>query len=121
MSTSTIQLTPDRKDALRRLLAVPKFQPDRSVLYSRAPSEDTRVECQEHINGLLGRLLNLPGESMSVDVVFRELKRTLRHLDTYDSGERDRICHYLEQIMDILGIQGSGGLLNTWRYGFDPS
>ncbi len=27
---------------------------------------------------------------------------------------------YIETIMDILGIESSDGLLNQWRYGFDP-
>jgi hypothetical protein len=36
-----------------------------------------------------------------------------------DSEERDRILSYLEEIMEILGIESSHGLLNEWRYGFD--
>ncbi|ELJ8549638.1 DUF4844 domain-containing protein [Vibrio cholerae] len=33
----------------------------------------------------------------------------------------DRSLSYMEEIMDIYGIESSGGRLNTWRYGFDPA
>ncbi len=35
--------------------------------------------------------------------------------------EQDRVLLYFEQIMDIAGIQSSDGMLNDWRYGFDPT
>lgn len=38
-----------------------------------------------------------------------------------DSEELDRIGTYFEEIMDIVGLQSSGGRLNIWRYGFDPN
>ena len=37
-----------------------------------------------------------------------------------DSEERDRVLFYAEEVMDILEIESSGGLLSRWRYGFDP-
>lgn len=38
-----------------------------------------------------------------------------------DSEEIERICHYYEELMDIVGLQSSAGRLNKFRYGFDPS
>ena len=35
--------------------------------------------------------------------------------------ELDRIGIYFEEIMDIVGLQSSGGRLNNWRYGFDQT
>lgn len=46
---------------------------------------------------------------------FRELLLKYKH---FDSEEQDRICSYLEEIMDIVGIKNSDGLLNKWQYGF---
>jgi hypothetical protein len=37
-----------------------------------------------------------------------------------DSEERDRFLDYLNELMSIFSIESSDGLLNTWRYGFDP-
>lgn len=37
-----------------------------------------------------------------------------------DSEDGDIICNSIEDLMDIVGLESSGGYLNTWRYGFDP-
>jgi hypothetical protein len=44
-------------------------------------------------------------------------------LDAFEPGDtedRERLCGYLEEIMEIFGIESSDGLLNRWLYGFDP-
>jgi len=38
-----------------------------------------------------------------------------------DSEELDRIGAYFEELMDIVDLESSGGQLNNWRYGFDPT
>ena len=38
-----------------------------------------------------------------------------------DTEDRERICHYFEELMDIVGLESSDGLLNDFMYGFDPS
>jgi len=121
MPDHAIEFTPERKDALRQLLAAPKFRADPATFYPGASSERVRIACQAHVDNLLQRLLQIPGASVPAEAMFKELRRALGALDRYDSEERDRICHYAEQIMDILGVEGSEGLLNKWRYGFDPS
>jgi hypothetical protein len=37
------------------------------------------------------------------------------HLDTED---RERVCSYYEELMDIVGLESSGGNLNNFMYGF---
>ena len=38
---------------------------------------------------------------------------------TLDTEDRKQICLYFENIMDIIGLESSGGALNEWMYGFD--
>ena len=38
-----------------------------------------------------------------------------------DTEDRERVCHYFEELMDIVGLQSSDGLLNNFMYGFDPT
>lgn len=33
----------------------------------------------------------------------------------------DRGLTYMEELMDIYGIESFDGRLNIWRYGFDPN
>lgn len=37
----------------------------------------------------------------------------------YDSEDRERICSYFEEIMDIVELESSNGLLNKFYYGFN--
>lgn len=38
-----------------------------------------------------------------------------------DTEDRERICTYYEELMDIVGLESSGGHLNNFMYGFDPT
>jgi hypothetical protein len=38
-----------------------------------------------------------------------------------DTEDRERVCHYFEELMDIVGLESSGGHLNNFMYGFDPN
>ena len=37
-----------------------------------------------------------------------------------DSEDRERVCHYFEELMDIVGLESSDGQLMTFMYGFNP-
>jgi hypothetical protein len=41
-----------------------------------------------------------------------------RELDTED---RERVCTYIEELMDIVELESSNGQLNKFMYGFDPN
>ncbi|MEJ1240319.1 DUF4844 domain-containing protein [Chryseolinea sp. T2] len=38
-----------------------------------------------------------------------------------DTEDRERVCGYYEELMDIVGLESSGGHLNNFMYGFDPT
>jgi Domain of unknown function (DUF4844) len=37
-----------------------------------------------------------------------------------DTEDRERICSYFEELMDIVGLESSGGYLNKFMYDFVP-
>ncbi|WP_289056099.1 DUF4844 domain-containing protein [Carboxylicivirga marina] len=46
-----------------------------------------------------------------------------RFTDVYlelDTEDRERVCSYFEELMDIVGLENSNGQLNKFMYGFDP-
>jgi hypothetical protein len=48
----------------------------------------------------------------------------LRFSDVYvelDTEDRERVCSYFEELMDIVGLESSNGELNNFMYGFDPN
>ena len=38
-----------------------------------------------------------------------------------DTEDRERVCTYFEELMDIVGLESSSGQLNKFMYGFDPN
>lgn len=38
-----------------------------------------------------------------------------------DTEDRERVCFYFEELMDIVGLESSNGQLNNFLYGFDPN
>ena len=47
-----------------------------------------------------------------------------RFADVYlelDTEDRERVCSYFEELMDIVGLESSNGQLNKFMYRFDPT
>uniref|UniRef100_UPI00404A6FBA DUF4844 domain-containing protein n=1 Tax=Flavobacterium sp. TaxID=239 RepID=UPI00404A6FBA len=38
-----------------------------------------------------------------------------------DTEDRERVCTYVEELMDIVALESSNGQLNHFMYGFDPN
>ena len=61
------------------------------------------------------------GWTVSERSVGQEQRQQLQALRAEKKFIADNALMYLEQIMGTLGIASYDGLLNTWRYGSDPS
>jgi hypothetical protein len=118
MADQLIRLTDERIDELQSLKTLVKFAPE--GLY-QAPTDSIQQASAAHIDALLDRLLVGLAQNPTKFYVLGEFKSTLKEFDLADSEEQDRALVYLENILDVLGIESSDGLLNMWRYGFDPS
>ena len=75
--------------------------------YPGAASEMQRVEYEQYVNDLFGNLLTkLPGNDRKA-ATLSEFRRVLQHFEVADTEDRNRVCGYLEEIMDILEIDSS--------------
>jgi hypothetical protein len=86
-----------------------------------APDETIRIEAESIINTAITKLINGANKKQKEDFLWAELEIAAKKLAEMDSEEMDRGLAYMEHIMDIYGIESSGGRLNQWRYGFDPN
>lgn len=116
----TLEITDSTVIELRNFLAQKKFIEDFSLMYPGAPDESVRASAELIINNLASRLIMGVTDNPTKAYVLGQFKLSLNQLESYDSEERDRALSYMEGIMDILNIESSDGLLNNWRYGFDP-
>jgi hypothetical protein len=104
---------------LEHLRSRPKFGPDPILMYPGAPSEEVRVRCETALNRLVDEIIRGLPSNPSESFVRERFRALLSRVEGEDSEERDRVLSYLEEIMEILGIESSRGLFNEWRYGFD--
>lgn len=106
---------------LEVLFTQKKFIEDSSIMYPGAPDEATRISAEEIINDLTSRILLGIVEKPTKAYVLSQIKLSLGQFGSLDSEDADRALRYMERIMDILGIESSDGLINEWRYGFEPA
>jgi hypothetical protein len=118
---NTLQaLNPEQKaEALSQFIAKKKFLAE--GFYPGATNEADRVKFEAKVNELARRLLKLPLAEQTKARVLDQFRPTMNEFEEADSEERDRFLGYLEELMNIFGIESSDGLLNKWRYGFDPN
>ena len=119
--SDTLSITDKTVQELRDLREAQKFHENPATFYPGAPNEIVRTRCQVVLNALIDRLIaDLPAHPQK-QFVLQQFRISLASFNTEDSEEKDRLLIYLEQIMDIARIESSDGLLNEWRYGFDPT
>ena len=106
-------------DALRSLREERKYGAD--LCYRGAPNEETRLRCESWANALIDSLIEGLSSQPKNSFVLSQFRSHLERFGAQDTEERERACGYCEQIMDILGIESSEGLLNSWLYGFYPN
>ena len=79
--------------------------------------ESSRLLAEEQLNQLIDRLRNGLPSKLSKKFVLAQFAKTTSEFEASDTEDREQLVRYLQEIMDILGIASSDGLLNRWMYG----
>ncbi len=112
-------ITPAVLDQLRAFRARPKFEPDDSRHYVGYLPETRRAAAERELNAIVDALIEgLPGQPAAAWVLNCFAKGLLWFTGS-DTEDRERCCHYLVEVMDIIGLESSDGLLNRFLYGID--
>lgn len=107
----------DRRQALDRFIAKKKFV--REPIYLVDLDEADRLKYEAWVNQLARSLRKLAPSRQTKLVVLEKFKPVLKKFEDTEEEDQDRFLGYLEELMDIFGIESSDGLLSTWRYGYD--
>jgi hypothetical protein len=103
-----------------------KFIEDNSIFYPGISDPTLRPILTEKINQAADDFKNVSLQPNPKDEDYQDKIQTglERFGDLYlnlDTEDRERVCHYFEELMDIVGLESSGGHLNNFMYGFDPN
>lgn len=103
-----------------------KFIEDSTTFYPGIADETMRPALTKKINAAADDFMQLSQEVNTSDTDYQEaikkgLERFVEDYVNLDTEDRERICLYFEELMDIVGLESSGGHLNKFMYGFDPN
>lgn len=107
----------DRRQALDRFIAKKKFV--KEPFYLVELKEADRLKYEAWVNQLARSLRKLPPSRQTKPVVLGMFKPVMKKFDTAEGEDQDRFLGYLDELMEIFGIESSDGLLSKWRYGYD--
>ena len=121
---SDIKKLENMKDNFAEFIAKKKFYEEN--FYPGIADEKLRPILTEKINQVAYDFQIVAESDNPTDKKYLEkIKIGLsRFSDIYldlDTEDKERVCSYFEELMDIVGLESSNGQLNDFMYGFDPN
>jgi hypothetical protein len=112
-----LEVSADVIGSLSELRAQAKYIDMPGTIYNGMRPESSRLLAEEQLNGLIDRLRDGLLSKASKKFVLTEFAKTTAEFEPIDTEDRERLLRYLKEIMGILGIDSSDGLLSRWMYG----
>ena len=102
-----------------------KFIEDKKLFYPGIGDPKLKPILTEKINLSANDFKQLASQGNATDKEYQDgIKKGLNRFEKIylqiDTEDRERICSYYEELMDIVKLESSGGHLNNFMYGFDP-
>lgn len=103
-----------------------KFLPDNTIFYPGIGDEKLKPILTEKINLATDDFIKVAESNNPIDKDYQNaikigLNRFSEIYLKLDTENRERICTYFEELMDIIGLESSNGQLNNFMYDFDPN
>ncbi len=110
---------------LEEFKAKAKFTEDNTIPYPGLSDKNLLPTVNEKINLIAEDFKTVAAKETATEKDYQDkIEIGLRRFsDVYlqlDTGDRERICTYVEELMDIVGLKSSDGYLNNFMYDFDP-
>lgn len=103
-----------------------KFLKDEKTQYPGIGNSVLIPALTEKINLVADDFKNLAQKGDASDKDYQDaikagLDRFSAIYNELDTEDREQVCSYFEELMDLVGLESSGGHLNDFMYGFNPS
>jgi hypothetical protein len=120
-----IKETSNKMDKFEAFKQKEKFIVDTTIYYPGIADSTLRPILTEKINLAADDFRKISESGSATDKKYQDIikvgleriKEIYVELDTEDRG---RVCYYFQELMDIVGLESSNGLLNNFMYGFEP-
>ncbi|WP_313376961.1 DUF4844 domain-containing protein [Chishuiella sp.] len=103
-----------------------KFKKDNTIFYPGISDEKLKPIVTDLINQSAKDFQNIAKKGNATEQEYQNaietgLKRFSKIYLELDTEDKERICSYYEELMDIVQLESSAGHLNNFIYGFNPS
>lgn len=110
---------------LNRMMLDEKFGPEQQsdqlpLGYVGFLPEESRPIANKNLNESINRIILIlrDNKKITARMILNEFEIGLKSFNDLanDTEDRERVCRYYEDIMDIIGLESSNELLNNWMY-----
>lgn|SRR3990167_5996703 len=118
-----IKLTTNTMEKFEKFKAKEKFVEDLKILYPGIGDEKLKPILTEKINLAAEDFEKIAQNKNATEkdyqnAIGKGLDRFKSIYVEIDTEDRERVCAYFEELMDIVGLESSDGHLNNFLYGF---
>jgi hypothetical protein len=106
---------------LKAFLLVKKFKKDESIHYNGLSNKKDLPKVNELLNISINEFISkikIGATETDLQLIIETGLNRFNDLNL-DTEDRERLCMYFEEIMDIINLESSNGIINNWMYGFD--
>ena len=111
-------------DAFEKFIRKKKFIKDDLINYPGLEHPELRRVLTEKINMIAEEFRKIhSSDKPLIKNYLYQIAKGLKSFNNFhlDTEDKERLCLYIEELMDIVDLESSDGLLNTFVYGFDPN
>ncbi len=110
-------VNPEILPRLEALKAQPKFVNESGTIHNGMRPEHERLTAESLVNGLIDAFIVENSKSGKRGYARRQFAQSLKRFNGHDTEDRERMCRYVEQIAENLGIEKPRRLFTYWLYG----
>lgn len=108
---------------LQRFLTVPKFEEDEGGLYAGIKNKEIKSILISTVAIVASYFVEITENHGDAEDYQKVLEKELNKLESIkfaiDTEDKEKLCEYLEELMNITELESSGGILNKWLYDFE--
>ena len=118
--------TPNKnyQEMFTEFISKEKFNKDEVLLYPGLKDNSLKYSLTNEINRIAETFKLIQTSKMNAEKFYQiAIEIGIKSISNYDldTEDRTRVANYIEELMDIVELESSNGILNNYVYGFDPT
>ncbi|MGO4549578.1 DUF4844 domain-containing protein [Lysobacter sp. 2RAF19] len=109
--------------ALRQIAGKDNFAGELGALYTGVQDPIARSELNSRFDHAVELLISAASAGAQTPEYLAIIEKQINGFDrdSLDTEDAEQVASNFEKVLDCLGIESSGDILNDWMYGFDIS